>query len=49
MKGKLPPDRFALLTREYHRTYGSLGAIAGNYVIQFNADLFIINFVSLTR
>jgi len=29
MKGKLPPAQLADLTREYHRTYGSLGSIAG--------------------
>jgi len=34
MKGKLPPDQLAMLTREYHRTYGSLvDAVAGNYLI----------------
>jgi len=31
MKDKLPPDQLASLTREYHRTYGALGAVSGNY------------------
>jgi len=33
MKGKLPPDQMEQLTREYHRTYGSLGVVAGNYLL----------------
>lgn len=29
MKGKLPADQLEMLTREYHRTYGSLGSVTG--------------------
>jgi len=31
MKSKLSRDKLASLTQAYHQTYGSHGAVAGNY------------------